>query len=178
MLGQDVAILLKLAITSHPNIPVKQVAEDLCLPQSEVSKSLQRCQHAGLLYRSDMEKRVNKTALLEFLGHGLRYVFPPQVEGLTRGLPTAVAAEPLKSEFLQSAEPPYVWAYSEGTARGLSLDPLYKNAPQAALRDDRLYRLLALCDALRIGRVREKNRAIEHLQKELNRDGRSQSLAT
>jgi len=64
--------------------------------------------------------------------------------------------------------PPEVWPYVEGKVRGISLAPLYKGAPKAALRDPRFYGVLALCDAIRGGRTRERNLAIELLGKEIN----------
>jgi hypothetical protein len=87
---------------------------------------------------------------------------------MTRGIPTAAAAEPLKSLFLDDGEPPPVWPYTEGTVRGSSFAPLYKGAPQAALMDGRLYELLVLCDAIRGGRTRERTLAVELLRKALD----------
>lgn len=89
-------------------------------------------------------------------------------EGRVRGVPTAAAAEPLKSHFVDDGEPPPVWPYPEGTVRGLSFSPLYKSAPKAALLDSRLYQLLVLCDAIRSGRTRERVLAVELLRKALN----------
>jgi hypothetical protein len=45
----------------------------------------------------------------------------------------------------------------------LTLEPLHKAAPSAARRDPILYELLALIDALRDGRVRERQRAEREL---------------
>jgi hypothetical protein len=168
MLGQDIVILLKLALHEGPRVLSKELANELFLAPSEMSKALNRCRDAGLLYMSDYEKRVNRSALLEFLAHGMRYVFPPERGSLTRGLPTGIAMEPLKSEFLKSDEPPFVWPYAEGSVRGLSFSPLYKGAPKAALQDRKLYELLALCDAVRGGRAREKALAVDHLRKTLH----------
>ena len=42
MQGQDFAILLKLAIQIAPQTPSKNLAESLCVSQSEVSKALKR----------------------------------------------------------------------------------------------------------------------------------------
>ena len=65
---------------------------------SEVHGALSRCEAAGLY---DGEKwRIGKQALLKFLVHGLRYVFYDQPGPLSRGLPTADPAEPLKSKLL------------------------------------------------------------------------------
>jgi hypothetical protein len=45
--------------------------------------------------------------------------------------------------------------------------PLYKSAPMAALRDPVLYEFLALADAIRDGRARERNLAERELVKRL-----------
>jgi hypothetical protein len=145
--GQDIALLLKLAIQNEPNLPSKELAEGLFISPSEVSKALKRCVDSGLLYISGAEKRVHRTALLEFLGYGLRYAFPPVKGSLVRGVPTAAAAEPLKSRLWEDGEPPTVWPYAEGKVWGIPIIPLYKGAPKAALLDSRFYGVLALSDA-------------------------------
>jgi hypothetical protein len=168
MLGQDIALLLKICLLEGPRILSKKLAEELFLSPAEVSKSLNRCKDSGLLYWSDLEKRVNRSALLDFLAYGMRHVFPPRRGGLVRGVPTATAAEPLKSHFVDNGEPPPVWPYVQGTVRGLSFSPLYRSAPKAALLDPKLYQLLSLCDAIRSGRTRERVIAVELLRKALN----------
>jgi len=168
MQGQDIALLLKLAITGDPQVPSKTLAETLFISPSEVSKALKRCVDSGMLYISGSEKRVNRSALMEFLAHGLKYAFPPARGSLVRGVPTAVAAEPLKSRFLEDGDPPAVWPYPEGKVRGVSLAPLYAGAPKAALRDPKFYSVLALSDAIRSGRTRERNMAVELLGKAIN----------
>ncbi len=100
--------------------------------------------------------------------NGLKYVFPPARGSLVRGVPTAAAVEPLKSRLLEDGEPPIVWSYAEGTVRGISIAPLYKGAPKAALLDSRFYEVLALSDAIRSGRTRERNLAVELLKKEIH----------
>lgn len=168
MQGQDIAILLKLAIQDDLSLPSKELASSLFISPSEISKALKRCVNSGLLYISGAEKRVNRTGLFEFLEHGLRYVFPPAMGSLVRGVPTAAAAEPLKSRLLEDGGPPVVWRFSEGTVRGIAITPLYKAAPRAALHDSSLYAVLALADAIRGGRTRERNLAIELLKKEIH----------
>ena len=168
MKGQDIAALLKICLAEGPSIPSKTLADELFLSPAEVSKTLNRCKASGLLYWSDLEKRVNRSALMDFLAYGMRHVFPPRRGGLVRGLPTAAAAQPLKSHFVEDDEPPPVWPYPEGTVRGLSFSPLYKGAPKAALHDPGLYALLALCDAIRSGRTRERVLAVELMRKALH----------
>jgi hypothetical protein len=65
-------------------------------------------------------------------------------------------------------EPPTAWPYAEGKVRGISIAPLYKAAPKAALLDAKFYRMLALPDAIRSGRTRERKLAIELLEKEIH----------
>ena len=43
-------------------------------------------------------------ALIEFLSHGFKYVFPPAKRSMARGVPTNASAEPLKSRFLDDGE--------------------------------------------------------------------------
>jgi hypothetical protein len=168
MQGQDIALLLRLAIQDEPELQSKNLAESLFISPSEVSKALKRCVDAGLLYVAGSEKRVNRSGLMEFLSHGLKYAFPPARGSMVRGVPTAASAEPLKSRLLEDREPPAVWPYAEGKVRGISLAPLYKGAPKAALRDPKFYSVLALCDAIRGGRTRERNLAVELLEKEIH----------
>jgi hypothetical protein len=53
--------------------------------------------------------------------------------------------------------------------RGVAFAPLYKMAPIAALRDPVLYEQLALIDAIRDGRARERQLAEQELIKILRR---------
>ncbi|HXG57094.1 MAG TPA: hypothetical protein VNJ03_17080 [Vicinamibacterales bacterium] len=92
----------------------------------------------------------------EFLLHGLKYMFPSKRGEVTRGVLTSYAAPPLREHIDPGSDLPPVWPYAEGKARGVSLIPLYKTAPAAALRDPVLYELLALIDAVRDGRARER----------------------
>jgi hypothetical protein len=48
------------------------------------------------------------------------------------------------------------------------LKPLHPAVPDAARRDNRLWELLALVDAIRIGNARERNLAGRELKKRLN----------
>jgi hypothetical protein len=70
-----------------------------------------------------------KQALLEFLVHGLRYAFYTQPGPLSRGLPTAHSAEPLKSKLVASPLEGYVWSDPEGIVRGQAIAPLYRDRP-------------------------------------------------
>ena len=160
MRPQDIAVLLKIVALGEANWLGKDLAVALHISASEVSESLRRSHFAGLI---DSTKRaVRRQALLDFLVHGLRYVFPVQPGALVRGVPTAHSGPPLAA-LIQSNEH-FVWPHATGNVRGQSIEPLYPNAPDAALADPNLHELLALIDALRIGRARERAAAITELQ--------------
>jgi hypothetical protein len=128
---------------------------------SEVHAAVKRAQASRLLYGPKFLGHPNLQAIEEFLVHGLKYAFPAERGEPTRGVPTSYAAEPLRQVIALGDEPPPVWPYATGSQRGTSFKPLYRQAAKAALRDPVLYELLALADALRDGRARERKLAEE-----------------
>jgi hypothetical protein len=62
---------------------------------------------------------------------------------------------------------PPVWPDPDGKVQGAAVQPLYSSVPHAASRDPALYDLLALVDALRLGRARERALAEKELGKRL-----------
>src|SRR5208283_4755380 len=157
---QDVVVLLKLVVADSSGLTYAAIAESLGMSLSEVHGSLDRALESGLARKEGRAPaRPIPAALKEFLVHGLRYAFPARVGGPARGIPTAHAAPPLKTQLAPSDEPPPVWPDPKGTVRGMELAPLYRSVPGAAKRDAKLYELLALADALRIGRARERKLA-------------------
>jgi hypothetical protein len=162
MKPQDLVVALKLASTDEaPTYP--QLAAALGISASEAHAAVKRATHAGLL---DAARRVRRSALLEFLVHGVKYVFPAERTGLTRGVPTSLAAPPLKASFGEVELPP-VWPHPEGTVRGEGLRPLYSSVPDAARRDPAFHEWLALVDAVRSGRARERELAVRELERRL-----------
>ena len=165
---QDVLITLKLVTSGrHARWRFNDLAIELCMSVSETHAGVKRAQRAGLVHVFDDQLQVSVRALEEFLLHGLRYVFVPDLGEITRGLPTAHAAPPIASHVVTNDEPPPVWPSPEGTVRGLAFSPLYKSAPQAALRDVKLYELLVIIDTLRGGRARERKIATAELTRRL-----------
>lgn len=161
MRPHDIVILLKIAAKGAQHWLMKDLAVELSISAGEVSESINRSVQGGLLSKD--KKRLMRSALLEFLQYGLSYVFPQQPGALVRGIPTAHSAPPL-DKLIQSGEL-YVWPSAKGTSRGQAIEPLYKSVVKAIEKDSKLYELLALADALRVGRVREKQLAIEELKK-------------
>lgn len=160
MRPQDVAVLLKILLWQDQEWMKKDLAAALFLSPAEVGHSLNRSQLAGLV--DPTQKRLMKKSFAEFLLHGFAYVFPVKPGSITIGMPTAYSA-PVLSHYVTSTET-VVWPKPEGSMKGQSISPLYKGAIQASLKDKELYDLLCLCDALRIGRVREKQKAKELLE--------------
>ena len=160
MRSQDIVVLLKIAALGEHEWFAKDLAITLNISQSEVSESLNRSQIAGLL--SADKKKLMKNNLLDFLEYGLRYVYPAEPGAIQRGMPTAHNAPPLNN--IISAEVSYIWPWAEGEMRGQAVEPLHPGVPGACIRDPVLYELLALTDALRLGRVREKQQAIGELR--------------
>ncbi|MEA2343889.1 MAG: hypothetical protein QOF63_2058 [Thermoanaerobaculia bacterium] len=191
---QDVLVVLKIcslasAKTHEGKSPsMAWLGVELGLSSSEVHAAMRRLRASGLLQpeivmiagprgseprgsrwvRGRLESvRPNATALSEFLVHGLKYVFPVNRGELTRGVPTSYAAAPLKKFIAKGRDLPPVWPYSEGKVRGTAFEPLYRTVPFAASRDRALYELLAIVDALRDGRARERKLAEKELMQRL-----------
>ena len=107
---------------------------------------------------------VNRHNLAEFALHGAKYAFAPERLPAGPGVPTSHSAPTFAGVFAPGHEP-LVWPDAHGTVRGEGLLPLHPCVPGAALRDATLYELLALFDALRAGRARERGMASTRLQK-------------
>jgi len=162
---QDILAILKVHSWDSTNWTYSSLAQSLGMSASEVHAALERSEAAGLYYGS--ERKIFKQAVLEFLIHGLRYVFYAQPGPLSRGLPTAHSAEPLKSKLVASPSEVYVWPDPQGVVRGQAIAPLYRSVPQAASNDPKLYAKLSLIDAIRVGRVREQRLAASELEKRI-----------
>jgi hypothetical protein len=163
---QDIVVLLKLVALRENPWSYASLASDLFMSTSEVHAGIKRAVAARLM--DSQGKRSLKTSLEEFLIHGVKYAYPPDRGGLTRGIPTGYAAAPLKAMISQPPDPPPVWPDPEGDTRGNEFSPLYKSVPKAARRDIKLYELLALVDAIRDGRAREREIAIRELKARLS----------
>jgi predicted transcriptional regulator len=163
MRPQDIAILLKIAALGSRKWLMKDIANELYISASEVSESLNRSVYAGLIAAD--KQQIMKMAFLDFLRYGLKYVYPQKVGAIVRGMPTAYSAAPL-NELIQS-ENVLVLPYAKGEIKGMALEPLIPSLPQACQLDSNLYELVALTDALRIGKAREQELAYNELKKRL-----------
>ncbi len=160
-------MLAKLVSYGGERPPIAQVAGDLALSPSQVHASLRRLERSRLT--DPQTGRPLLKAVEEFLIHGVKFSFPAQRGETTRGVPTAHAAPPLRDQIAGGGDLPPVWPDPNGEVRGVTLEPLHKAAPKAARTDPALYELLALIDALRDGRVRERHLAERELSVRLRR---------
>jgi DNA-binding transcriptional MocR family regulator len=167
MKPQDVLVSLKVLSSGWPG-SFAALAQEVGLSVSEAHAAMRRAQQEGLI---DPDDRPNKSALAEFLIHGIRYVFPASLGASSRGMPTSHAAPPLNKEFPASADDDRpVWPDPEGEQRGYELKPLCRSAPLAARKDAKLYEWLALADALRGGRARERELAAKIVRQRLGHE--------
>jgi DNA-binding transcriptional MocR family regulator len=167
--GEDVVVLLKLG-SADPGWTIRMLAEETGISRSAVHRSLKRLAVAGLW--DERHRRVNLTQAEEFLVHAVKYVFPAAVEGESRGIPTAWAAQPLVDRIASSESLPPVWPDPRGRVRGLALRPLHEAVPAAARRDPELGERLALVDGLRLGDARVRGVARTLLVERLEHSAR------
>lgn len=159
---QDIVVFLELFLEPAEDISSVRLAAKLGISQPQVYRAIRRGEQSRILTligqpkgNASQGKRLNRQALYEVLAFGVPYFFPAYPGPLERGVPTAGSAPILAKKF--SADPePLVWPHPRGLARGMSVIPLHRNVPEIALRDERLYELLALVDAVRVGRARER----------------------
>ncbi len=164
---QDILIIIKILIRIKQNLlpwSYSDLANQLFMSPSEVHAGVKRATESRLIDRN--KKPINR-ALEEFLIHGVKYVFPAMHGGISRGIPTSYAGPPLKNLFTFKDTLIPVWPHPEGDVNGIELKPLYKSVPDASVRDKSLYEYFVLIDAIRNGRTRERNIAIEELSKRL-----------
>lgn len=180
---QDIVILLKmlssmaLSQEGSPEIMSQnRLATLLCMSVSEVNAGIKRLVLSGLLspvLTDDPKNKIvfkpNKKACEECLISGVKYFFPVQLGAYTRGIATSYAAPILEGHFILGDDPIPVWPYGDGDRRGLALEPLYGSVPKSLTEfpDELFYELLVLIDAIRGGRAREKNVAIQLLKEKL-----------
>ena len=170
--AQDIVLLLKLlAHPGHLSWPQSQLALHLCMSVSEVNAGFKRLNKSGLL-QPGLEGGAYQLVIAaceELLISGVKYIFPAQMGEYTCGIPTSYAAPIFEKQIMVGRDPIPVWPHAEGNQRGLALAPLYSSVPKSIIQypDQAFYDLLALIDALRQGRARERNIAIKLLKKRL-----------
>ncbi len=163
MRPQDIPILLKIAILNGAGWQYRDLSASLFISTSEIAESLNRSHIAGLFDES--RRKVYRKSLMEFIEHGIHYVFPQVPGSMVTGIATAHSHHLYNEIFINELK--YAWPDEDGDIRGLAIEPLYKGAVKAAKQDPVLYTLLASIDIIRVGRVREIKAALEELRKHI-----------
>lgn len=112
---------------------------------------------------ADNAVRSHSHNLAEFALHGAKYAFPAVKLPLVIGVPTSHSAPAFAGVFAPDSTD-FVWPHPNGSVRGVGVEPLHPSVPFAAMQDAKLYEMLALFDALRVGKARERGMALERLQ--------------
>jgi len=164
---QDCIILLKLLANPDAKWSQRQLAESLCISLAETNAGLKRLVEAGLLRKTKESQFLPIiVAAEEFLINGLKYLIPGRLGEYTRGVPTAVGAPLFRDKIALGEDPIPVWPDAQGRQRGVALNPIHPAVPKALRKapDQAFYELLVLIDAIRSGRARERNMAIQLLK--------------
>ena len=182
MKSQDILILLKLVSLQQQakqrdserllseQCSARGLEASLGVSKTEVNASINRSIEAGLAVKDRQYNypKANIKGLLEFILHGIKYVFPIKPAELVRGVPTSFYASVLKGELSSGGEFKHVWPDAQGKVMGQAVKPLFKSVPMAAQQDQQLYACMALVDAIRLGNPREAKLARQLLQEKLN----------
>jgi hypothetical protein len=167
---QDCIILIKLLANPDAKWSQRQLAKLLCISLAETNAGIKRLGEAGLL-RKDKEDRLfpNINAAEELLISGIKFFFPVKLGEYTRGIPTAIAAHIFHGKIALGNDPIPVWPDAKGEKRGVALAPIHPAIPKALREnpDQAFFELLALVDAIRSGRPRERNLAASLLKEKL-----------
>ncbi len=161
MRPQDIVVLLKIISKGDAPWRFQDLSKELFIRQSEISESLNSNLFAGLI--NGEKRKVHRQSLLDFIEYGLRYLYPANSDSMVYGIYTAHSHPFMQQQF--KSEINYVWPAERGPLRGLSIEPLYKDVVKAVISDEKLYKMLALIDILRVGRMRELPIAISELYK-------------
>jgi hypothetical protein len=160
---QDIIIIMKIISNKRSLWRVTDLAHELELSAGEISNALERLKTSKLI--SSDKKTPMIRNIKEFLFYGVKYAYPARIGKVDRGILTAHSFGELRQKIVSDEK--YVWPCADGDIKGTSVSPLFKNAPQASLKDKELHEYLALIDSIRIGKVREQKLAIEILSSKL-----------
>ena len=158
--GLQAGLLVDTALLAPPPEAAPGVQEAVAVYRVQARP---RRAKAAMATNADNPARVNSRNLAEFAVHGAKYAFPADKLPLSVGVPTSHSAPAFAGVFAPGSDD-WVWPHPNGTVRGPGVEPLHPSVPFAAMQDAKLYEMLALFDALRVGRARERGMALERLQ--------------
>jgi len=164
MKPQDLLVAIRLFIAKGKKYSYAELGSSLAISASEAHAAVQRLNECYLF--DALTNSIRKPALEEFLVHGLQYTFPVSAGKMARGVLTGFSAPFFKNEFsINQSTEVFIWPFSSGAHRGISIKPLYRTVPQTCLQDSKIYHWLVVIDMLRMNRAREREVALSHLKK-------------
>lgn len=165
--GLQAGLLVDATLLAPPPVAVPGVREATPIYRVRTKPRRSLAKAAG---GADNPVRVHSRNLAEFAVHGAKYAFAADRLPVAVGVPTSHSAPAFAGVFAPGSDD-WVWPHPNGTARGQGLAPLHPSAPYAAMQDVKLYEMLALFDALRVGRARERGMALKRLPLLIHPDG-------
>lgn len=159
----DLVLTAKIFANQGSEFLLSELAGEFGVSISTIHGALIRCETARLLSRSAGEIRALRPAVREFAIYGAKYAFPAVLGPATRGIPTSIGAPFLASNFEKTDGLVPVWPHPEGSVWGFELVPLHPGVPSACMRDNALYEVLTLIDAIRVGAARERELARQRI---------------
>ena len=170
--GLQAGLLVDSTLLIPPPEPFQGVQEAAAVYRVQVRPRRAKASSMNSSDTADNPVKVNSRNLAEFAVHGAKYAFPADTLPASVGVPTSHSAPAFVGVFAPGSDD-WVWPHPNGSARGQGLKPLHPSVPFAAMQDVKLYEMLALFDALRIGRARERGMAIKRLPLLIYPDGPS-----
>ncbi len=161
----DIIVLFKVLLKGGAGWKYEQLEEELGLSKSVIYRSLSRCAKAKFISPNPFDYFFASN-LLEFLQHGIQYAFAVEPGKMSKGIPTAHSA-PILNKQIVAENDQYIWPNAKGNTRGQSIEPLDKRVAEIIKDDPELYDLLALVDAIRVGKSREKEIAGKLLKEKI-----------
>ena len=162
---QDLAAVLAVCVCPDPQWSFQTLSAWMGVAPSYLFYALKRAGESGL-YRAEA-RSVNRLGMMEFIQHGARWGFYVQLGSRVRGVPTAHSGPVLAGQLAYEAAAAVVWPSPRGLVVGQSLDPLYPQAISTTEGAPELYQVLTLVDAVRLGRRRDTELALDELRARL-----------
>ena len=165
--AQDFLILMKLLAHRDKSWNVRRLSQELGLSYANAYDAIARLRESRAVTE---DLKPGRRASRELIVHGGPYLFPGRTVGSARGIATAHALEPLRSRIVSVGSPTPVIPYAEGEIEGQGIAPFHGAVASAAVRDPALHLWVALFDALRWGRARERGMAADYLERMIDDD--------
>jgi hypothetical protein len=142
-----------LRLLLEPEERYEPLSHALVTSTSAVHRSVGRLRLARIC--KPESRTIDRDAFLEFAIGGVPYTFPCMRTGSGRGMATGTSHPGLAASSGEDSGT-FVWASSRHEVEGHVIVPLFPGVVQVAERDERLYQLLSIVEAIRIAPREER----------------------